>query len=149
MSFAQGEIIIYSVFISRKGGLLSCGGHQVENPLGDIDMEPFNHDAINLDDTFIRIFQAIKDSDDLTREFNFFRAWRKNLIYGRNLAGVDQHLTIKAHISTLLRFQLQSFFIIEIIIDAINNFDIVNACGQNARRKPRQQGRAARGQTRA
>ena len=71
----------------------------------------------------------------------------KTLVAGCDLIWMDQGLAVHAEIAALFAFRAQAFVVVEVVVDAVDDFDAMRPRRRDACGKPSEHGRAAGRQT--
>src|SRR5579885_431088 len=114
-----------------------------------VGVQAFDHATLDRDNAPALVFRLVEGSNHLARLDDLFARWRKCLVARLDLAGMDESLAIKAKLDTLTAFSFKPVLIADVIVDAVENIDAVDARRGNAGCKPREHGRSARHETRA
>src|SRR4029450_9282866 len=92
--------------------------------------------AIDRHHAFTLVLRQIERRDDLTRLFDLARRWRKRLIAGLDLARVNERLAVESELEALGTFRGKAIGISDVVVNAVENFDAINARGRHAHREP-------------
>src|SRR3954453_5218999 len=88
-----------------------------------VGVQPFHHSPIELDDAFPTVLRQIERRDDFPRLRHFVRGWGKGGIAGCDLAGMDQRLSVEAHVAALRAFPREAVRIAEVVEHAIDDVE--------------------------
>src|SRR3984885_35291 len=114
-----------------------------DGPFRHIGMKSLHHPAVELNSTARGIFRPLERRDDFSRLRHFLGGRRENRVAGLDLAGVNQRLAVEAEIAALRAFLRKAIDIAEIAVGTVEDFEAVQAGGENAVRDHRQHRGAA------
>ena len=116
---------------------------------GHLGVQPLDHAAVDRHHALALVLRQFKRGDHLARPRHFVRARRERGVARLDLVGMDQRLAVEAEFDALPAFRHEAVGIADVVIDAVENDDAMDARGGDTGREPRQHRRAARHQARA
>jgi len=112
-------------------------------------VQTLDHPAIDRHNALALVLRQVESGNHLASLFNLGLRGREGFVARLNLAGMNKCLAIKTEFDALGALVGKAIGVSDVILNAVENIDAIDACGSNTGRQPGQHRRPARHKARA
>src|SRR5205085_6105062 len=109
----------------------------------DVGVHAFHHAAAEHDNALVLVLRLFERRDDGARLGRLLEAWAEGGVARLYLPRVDQGLAVETHVAGLRAFAGEALLVRDVVVDAVEHVDAVDARRRDAGHEPRQHRRAA------